>query len=365
MPEQELDRNQAATPYKLQKARERGVVAKSPDVVSAVVFTAAMVFLSWHGWATWRTQFRFDQALLVKGGRLDPGTGALWDVLDTTLRSSLELAAPFFVTIILAAIAGNLVQTGPVVSVEPLKPDWSRVNPAQGLKRLFTLRTLFVGARALIKLAVLGAVVYLALESLVPHFYSYATLSPLGTVRALLDDLASLGLKIALMLWLVAALDALYTRREFANQMKMSHRELRDEVKHREGDPRIRARLRELRRELLRRSLALRATRDADVVVINPAHLAVALQYVHGEMESPRLLAKGSGRLAAGMRRIAAQQRIPVVQNPPVARALFQGVAVDGLVPPELYGAVARILVWVFAMRDARAGGAAATGRAA
>jgi flagellar biosynthetic protein FlhB len=179
-------------------------------------------------------------------------------------------------------------------------------------------------------------------------------------VRTLLDDLASLGLKIALILWLVAALDALYTRREFATQMRMSHRELRDEVKHREGDPRIRARLRELRRELLKRSLALRATRKADVLVTNPTHLAVALRYAHGEMESPRLLAKGAGRLAAGMRRVAARHAIPVVQNAPVARALFRDVAVDGAVPPELYGPVARILVWVFAMRDARRGGAAA-----
>jgi flagellar biosynthesis protein FlhB len=353
MADQDLDRNQAATPFKLQKARERGQVAKSADVVSAVVFTSAMVFLSWHGWQTWQAQFRFDRALLVNAGRFDASPAVLWSLIDTVLRSSLSLGAPFLVTILLAALAGNLAQTGPVLSAEPLKPDWDRVNPAAGFRRVFTVRTLFMGARALLKLVLLGAVVFLALRSLVPHFYALAGLSPLGMTRAMLDDLASLGLKIALMLWGIAVLDAIYTRREFARQMRMSHRELKEELKHREGDPRIRARLRELRRELLKRSMALRSTRNADVVITNPTHVAVALRYVHGEMASPQLLAKGAGHLAAAMRRIAARHGIPVVQNPSLARQLFHELAVDQTVPPELYAPVARILVWVFAMRDA------------
>ena len=136
--------------------------------------------------------------------------------------------------------------------------------------------------------------------------------------------------------------------------MRISHRELKDELKHREGDPRIRARLRELRRELLKRSMALRNTRNADVVITNPTHVAVALRYVHGEMASPQLLAKGAGAVATAIRRIAARHGIPVVQNPSLARKLFHELAVDQAVPPALYAPVARILVWVFAMRDAR-----------
>lgn len=354
MSEQDLDRNQAATPYKLQKARERGQVAKSADVVSAVVFTTAMVFLSWQGMHTWTAQFRFDQALLAKAGRIDASPDVLWDLIDTVLRSTFSLGAPFFVTLLLAAIAGNLAQTGPVLSIDPIKPDWSRVNPVTGLKRVFSVRTLFLGARALLKLVFLGAVVFFALKSLSPHFHAVAGLSPLGMTRTLLDDLASLGLKIALMLWFIAVLDVIYTRREFAKQMRMSHREQKDELKHREGDPRIRARLRELRREMLKRSLSLRNTRNADVLITNPTHVAVALRYAHGQMASPQMLAKGSGLIAAAMRQIAARHGIPVVQNPSLARELFRKLSVDQSVPPELYAPVARILVWVFAMRDAR-----------
>jgi flagellar biosynthetic protein FlhB len=156
----------------------------------------------------------------------------------------------------------------------------------------------------------------------------------------------------------------MYTRYEFAKQMKMSRRELKEEIKHREGDPRIRRRLRELRLELLKRSLALRKTRNADVLITNPTHVAVALQYVHGQMEAPQLIAKGSGFMAAAMRQIAARHDIPIVQNPTLARALFHDLPVDAGVPPELYAQVARIIVWVFAMRDARRRGAAAPRRA-
>ncbi len=354
MAEHDLDRNEAATPYKLEKARERGQVARSADVASAAVLTAAMVFLAWQGWPAWRALFRLSRALLVQAGRIDAGPAVLWALIERSLRAGLALAGPFFVTLVLAAIAANVLQSGPVFSLHPLKADWTRVNPVTGFRRLVSMRTLFHGVRALLKLVLLGTVVYFALKRLLPRFWALAGLSPAATLRTLLDDVASLGLQIALMLAFIALLDLVYTKREFAKQMRMSRRELRDELKHREGDPRIRARLRELRRELLKRSLALRRTRDADVVVTNPTHVAVALRYVHGRMESPRVVAKGAGLLAAAMRRIAARHSIPVVPSPTLARALFHGSPIDSGVPPELYAPVARILVWVFAMRDAR-----------
>lgn len=361
MAEQDYDRSEAATPYKLQKARERGQVAKSADVVSAVVFTAAMVFLSWRGLEGWRGQLRISRALLGQAAHAgDPA--ALWPLLVDALEATLLVAAPFLLTVVVAAVIGNLVQTGPLLSFHPLQPDWDRVNPAAGLKRLFTVRTLFVGLRSILKLALFTWVGYLAVRSLIPHFYMFSALPPLALVRLLLADATSLGLRIALVLALVAVIDLVFTRRQFANQMRMSRRDLKDELKHREGDPRIRARLRELRREMLKRVLALRKTRDADVLITNPTHVAVALRYVHGQMDAPQLVAKGSGALAAVMREIAARHRIPVVPSPTLARKLFHELPVDASVPPELFGQVARILVWVLAMRGgarAQLGGAA------
>jgi flagellar biosynthetic protein FlhB len=166
-------------------------------------------------------------------------------------------------------------------------------------------------------------------------------------------------MKMALILALIAAVDWMYTRREFSKKMKMSRRELKDESKNREGDPRIRARLRELRREALKRTLTVRNTRDADVLLTNPTHVAVALRYSHGEMSSPQLVAKGAGRVAGAMRKIASEHNIPIVQNPALARRLFRELAVEQHVPQAMYAEVARIIVWVFAMRERRQGAAA------
>ncbi|AXV78501.1 type III secretion protein [Ralstonia solanacearum] len=354
MADQDMDKSQPATPYKLQKAREKGQVAKSRDVISAGTFTVAMVFLTWQGWETWRRVFQINRAILAHAGNVDATEPAMWHLVDQLVRATLELSIPFLLALLLAAVAGNLLQTGAILSFEPIKPEWDRANPVQGFKRLFSIRTLFDGARALLKLILLGLVAYFSLKSLTPQFYHLASLPASGLVHTLLDDLASLGLKMSAMLMFIALLDLIYTRREFSKKMRMSHKELKDEFKHREGDPRIRSRLRKLRHEMLKRSRSLSKTRDADVLITNPTHVAVALRYVHGEMESPQLVAKGAGALAAVMRKIAAKHHIPVVQNRALARALFHSLEVDRSVPPALYADVARIIVWVFAMRRAR-----------
>lgn len=356
MSEEDADRSEEATPYKLEKARERGQVAKSTDVVSVIVFTVAVTYLSWRGWESVREQFRFDQAILIQATRMDPNGANSWPLIERLLTSSLMLLAPFFAALMLAAIIGNLVQIGLSLSFEPLKADIDRINPINGMKKIFSLRTLFDTARACIKLVLLGVVAYLALSSLAPQFYGLASLSAQGFVQVLLDDMASLGFKMALILGAIALLDLLFTRREFAKKMRMSRRELKDEMKNRDGDPRIRARLRELRREMLKKSRALRRTGEADVLLTNPTHVAVALRYKHGEMDSPQLIAKGAGKLAAAMRLIAARHRIPVVQSPTLARRLFREIDIEQHVPPSLYADVARIIVWVFAMRERQQG---------
>lgn len=359
MAEQDLDRNEAATPYKLARARERGQVAKSADVASAVVFGTAMLYLSAQGWALWRTQFALMRAVLLQGTRLDSTGAALLPLLESMLRSALIDGIPFFAALALASIAGNVLQTGAVLSFHPLKPDWSRINPVAGFKRIVSMRMLFQALRACLKLLLLSVAAYLTLKHLTPQFFYLASLPPVGVVRIMFDDLAALGLRVTLMLAFIAVLDSMYMRREFAKNMRMSKREMKDEHKHREGDPRIRGRLRELRRELLKRTRAVSNTRDADVLITNPSHVAVALRYMHGEMRSPELVAKGSGAIAAAMRLIARRHAVPIVRNVPLARALYRELALEESVPPKYYAQVARIVVWVFAMRDAKARGRA------
>lgn len=359
MAEQDLDRQLPATPHKLQKAREKGQVARSADVVSAVVYTVAVVYLTWKGWDGLRALFALDQQVLARAAQVQATQASLWALVSGMVEAAMLLLAPFFGALVLAALLANLLQTGPVLAVEQVKPDFERINPVAGFKRVFSLRTLFETLRSVLKLTLLSVVVVLALRDLAPQFLHLAALPTGGYLRVLLDDVSATGLKLALALGLIALLDLGYTQREFAKRMRMSHREMTDEHKHREGDPRIKARIRELRRELLKRTQALRRTPDADVLITNPTHVAVALRYAHGEMDAPQVLAKGAGSMAALMRQLAARHGVPIVQNPPLARALYHELAVDQAVPPAHFTAVARIMVWVFAMRRAQALGAA------
>ena len=353
MAEQDLDRSEAATPYKLQKAQEQGQAARSMDVVAAVVFTSAMAYVAWQGWQATISTLSVLRLVLQQAATADPAT-TLWPVMLPLLMELSAVILPFMLILMGAAVLATLTQTGVIVSLEPVKFDFNRINPATGLKRLFSLRTLFDGGRACLKLAVLLLAAALALKGLLPQFHALPAMPPAEFLRLLVQDTGDLGLKMALILCLIGALDIAYTRREFGQKMRMSRRELKDEFKNREGDPRIRARLRELRREVLKRSLALRNTRTADVLLANPTHYAVALRYVHGEMDAPRMVAKGAGQVAAAMREIAYRHHIPVVRNPALARGLFREMDIDQTVPPAFHPEVARIIVWVLAMREQR-----------
>jgi flagellar biosynthetic protein FlhB len=184
-----------------------------------------------------------------------------------------------------------------------------------------------------------------------PQFFHLGSLSAAGFFQTLIEQLAKLGLKMTMVLGFVACVDMVFVKREFSQRMRMSRREITEERKQHEGHPRIRARLRALRMELRKRSRSIAQTKNADVLITNPTHIAIALCYRHGEMVAPQCVAKGAGMAASMMRAIAAKHQIPIVQNRHLARALFRKVDFNQSVPSELYAEVARIIVWVFAMR--------------
>jgi flagellar biosynthetic protein FlhB len=361
---EDMDRTEQATPYKLSKAREKGQVAKSADFVSVVVLVTALVCLYAQGARLLERHFMFDRVLLAKAGSITLNEQSFWQMATAMSLHLVQLLGPVFVAIVLAALIGNLVQTGPVLAWSQVHIDWSRLDPVQGAKKIFSMRKVFEGLKAFIKLALLAMVAWLALRASVASFFSLGSLPPALTLKATITYLAEIGFKMGLLLALIAFADMFFTKREFAKRMRMSRRDIKDEIKHRDGDPRIRSRLRQLRQEMLKRSASTRNTAKADVLIVNPTHFAVALKYEHGQMESPLVLAKGSGAFAAAMRSIAARHEIPVVQNVTLARKLYRELEVEQHVPPSLYGDVARIIVWVFAMRKARASQTSAMGAA-
>jgi flagellar biosynthetic protein FlhB len=216
---------------------------------------------------------------------------------------------------------------------------------------------LYEAAKSLVKLAALSDVAYLSIRGLIPMLQGISALDPKAYLAILTDKTSSVLIKLVLVLLAVGVIDLAYTRWEFSKRMRMSRRDVRDEAKNRDGDPRIRAKLRELRKEMLKRSKALRRLPGADVLITNPTHLAVALSYEHGKAGAPQVVAKGAGDIARKMREVASRHHIPIVQNRPLARALFREVDYDGYVPEKWYPQIARIMVWVYAMRETRRNG--------
>lgn len=357
--EPEQNRSEPATPFKLKEARDRGAVAKSVELNGIVAMLAFVALLAAAGPALLQRQFRVDASLLGHAHLPGFSESSAMALASALLLETLMLLAPVFAALLAAGVIASLLQTGPVFSFRPLKPDFDRVNPVAGLKRLFSRRLLFELVKGLLKLALFGYALYAILQALLPRLLGLAQTDPAAFGRIGLDTAAELLFKLCLVMLLVALLDLAYVRWDYARQMRMSRRELREELKRREGDPKIRARIRELQREMRKRAKALRRVPEADVLITNPRRLAVALAYRAGEMAAPRVLAKGAGELAARMRRLARRHGVPVVENRRLARRLFLEAQIDGPIPQDAYAEAARALAWVFALRELRRGAGA------
>lgn len=354
MAEQDLDRNEAATPFKLQRARERGAVPKSPDVNAfGILAVATVACFAWLPHAARELAGLMGQLLGMLGS--DLGNSAIANALfAASLASATRLLAPFFFGLVCVAILVNFIQSGPVFSAEPLKPDFARLNPAQGFKKLFSIRVIYDAFKSLLKLLLLGGVFAAALAALLPGMPGLSLVGAKAYLPLLSEMGGGLMSKLLAVLLVLAGIDFVYVRREYAKRMRMSRREIKDEYKQREGDPRIRQRIRELRVQMLKRSQAMRQVPHADVLITNPTRIAVALSYEHGASLAPKVVAKGAGGLARKMRDVAYRHRVPIVQSPPLARALYREADDGGFVPEKWYPQVAKILVWVLAARRGR-----------
>jgi flagellar biosynthesis protein FlhB len=343
----EQEKTEKPTPYRLQEAREKGQVARSAElssVISLVVFCfaliAGLVALATAAAAAIR------QSIGLAGASPQLGAGFVHWMLGAFLPVWHALVPALF-ALIVAAVAANVLQTGPIFSTTPLQPDWTRINPAKGFKRIFSLRTLWDLGRLLLKLAIIVSVVAWMARDLWGQLMADATAAP-ASVPALLAALFAHVTKWVLaVLAFTALLDLLFSRKEFMRKMRMSRRDMKDEHKRREGDPAIRSKRRRLARDMLARIKAVSRVSGADVILTNPTHVAIALQYRAARMQAPIVLAKGSGWLSARIRKLGGRHGVPVVRSPALARALFKACAIDEAVPAHLYAEVGHVYRWV------------------
>jgi flagellar biosynthesis protein FlhB len=354
MSEETQDKSQAATPHKLREAQKRGQVAKSSEANYAAVLAVLVGTCFAAGPDMAQRTLAVTRRAFGQAGRADWSSDSIAAMLLSLFGDALGAIAPLLLAVVLAAIAIHIAQIGGVFSFDPITPDFTRLNPANGVKKMFSMRLLYEALRSLLKLALLSAVAWLAIKALLPDLLKLAYIDARSHAALMLGAVAPLLFKLFMAVLLIALIDVLYTRWDFAKKMRMSHKDISDEHKQREGDPRIRSRLRQLRTEMLKQSRSMNKLPEADVLITNPTHIAIALSYRHGEMPAPKLLAKGSGELAARMRTVAREHNIPVVENRPLARALYKRANADQFVPEDLYPYVAKILIWVYAARQAR-----------
>jgi flagellar biosynthesis protein FlhB len=279
MAEQDQNRNEAATPHKLEEARKKGSVPKSLDINSFMVLGASVATL--YLWGARIT----DKELALFANIFSHTHQASFEIsefsgfLTQIFTTSLSLLTPLFLLLFVLGALANLMQVGPIFSFFPLKPDFDRVNPVAGLKRMFSVKLLIEAIKTILKFILLGAVLYSALSATLFELLSTFQMHPATLGRLLLPMAAALLLKLLLAFAAIAAIDLIYSRWDFGRRMRMSRREITDEHKRREGDPRIKSRLRELQREAVKRAKSLGRVKDADVLITNPIHFAVAIKY--------------------------------------------------------------------------------------
>ena len=338
------------TPRKLEEARKKGQVASSQEVKHwfAILGALILVLAFAPAAATGMTEGMATFLTHVHSIPLDPT--ALVDLLAAAaLDIAWYLLAPLIV-LLLMAVAGGFVQHGPLLSAESLKPKLDKINPIKGLKRQFSLRALMEFVKGILKIAIVGAI---ATAVIMPEFDGLEAFTglPMATTMERVWSMAvTMLVAVLAVMTVIAGLDLLYQRFEFHKQQRMTKQELKDEFKQSEGDPLVKAKLRQIRTERARRRM-MAAVPDADVVITNPTHVAVAMKYDPEAMAAPVVVAKGADLIAKRIRELAEEHDVAVVENPPLARALFQAVDIDQSIPPEHYRAVAEVISYVFKLR--------------
>jgi flagellar biosynthetic protein FlhB len=352
MPEESFEeRTEAPTPKRRSEAREKGNVAKSTEVNSALVLLAGalilQVFGGWmfreiHGFSTY--YFR-----LIANPQMTFG-----DLHNHALHMAVSIArvtAPVCLGILFVGLLANVLQTGFLLTLKPLEPKLEKINPLAGFKRLFGMRALVETAKNILKIAIIGIIAYVTVKGEFERMLMLGQVSVGAMWLFLLETAFTIIMRIVMALLIIAILDYAYQRYEHEKKLKMTHQEVKEERKQMEGDPQVKGRIRSLQREMARRRM-MQEVPKATVVVTNPTYIAIALQYEPEHMDAPLVLAKGKRTIAEKIKAIARENRIPVVEDKPLARAMYDKVEPGDAIPYEFFTAVAEILAYVFRLKN-------------
>ncbi len=339
------------TPHKLSEARDKGNVISSQEVSSFAILLGGALVTAFLG------TFAAERLANATGGLLANVHAITFDsknvakaLLEVLFEVSIGMA-PIALLLMVLGAGAKLAVSGFLFSGEGMKPSLQKLSPIKGLKRMFSLKSLVEFVKGLLKIVIVGAIVYLLAVPEVDRVEILMHMDIAATVEETRSVLLRMFSGVVAVMAVIAALDYMYQRHEYMKQMRMSKQEIKDEHKQSEGDPMIKGRLRQIRAERARTRM-MAAVPTADVVVTNPTHFAVALKYDIDSMGAPRVVAKGADEVAMRIREVANENDVPIVENPPLARALFSAADIDEEIPPEQYKAVAEVISYVFKLKN-------------
>lgn len=357
------ERTEAPTPHRREEARHKGQVAKSIEINSAAILLASFWMLSVVGPGSvesLRTLMQRSFTTLAAPVFMPGAHNPAYDLTLNTLQAgavavsqlAMRAIVPLVGTLMLVGIIANLAQVGFMFSKNVFKPDFNRVNPLSGFKRILSGRGLVELLKSLLKLTVIGFIVYTTLRDNSLTIAATSRMSLAAAAGSIAQVAIGVGLRVAMAMLVLGAADYLFQRREFEKSLRMTHQEVIEEMKRYEN-PQLKARIRSRQRQLAM-SRMMAAVPKADVIITNPTHLAIALAYEHGKMRAPQVVAKGERLVAERIKEKAREHRVPLVENKPLAQALFKSVEIGQEVPLDLYQAVAEVLAFVYRLKDGR-----------
>jgi len=345
------EQTEKATPKRREEARKRGQVAKSPDLAGAAIFLAGVFVLHFSMRATLvRVGAMMASFLQHFGGHDEFTIRSVWNLFAQGFGALGLLLGALFGASLLIGIGANVAQFGVLFSFKPIVPSFSKINPLTGFQRIFSKQILVNLAKQILKLAAVFIIIYTSIAGNLGAFYQVAGLEPLQLVLFVEAIIFGIGWKFGFLLIVVGLLDYAYERWQLEENLKMSKQEIKDEYRQAEGNPEAKGALRRRQREFARRRM-MAAVPKATVVVTNPTHFAVALEWDELKMDAPVVTAKGADLVAKRIREIAKEHNVPIMENPPLARTLYAKVEIDQVVPPNLYAAVAQVIAFVFKLK--------------
>jgi flagellar biosynthetic protein FlhB len=345
------EKTEPATSKKKREALEKGQVAKSQDVNSAMILLSGVLLVLFLG-GSMVSQMKDTMGMICKNlfyedFNADTFIGLVMDISFKNLKGVLPIMGGFMIVGLIASYS----QVGIVFSNKALIPDFKRLNPVSGIKKLISRRSLIKTAMSLLKLSIMGGIAYVSIMKDLEPLMELVSMRTEEIFSSASGLIFGITLKISIILLILALLDFLYQRWQHSKDLMMTKNEVKQESKQTEGDPLIKSRVKAAQREMSKKRM-MQAIPDADVVVTNPTHYAVALKYDASTMEAPKVVGKGVDLIALKIREIAEKNNIPIVEDRVLARVLYSTVELDGEVPAKLYQAVAKVLSYVYQLRN-------------